>query len=239
VAIAALSRLLSVGRGFMGWLTSGSLSIQLMAVVVGSGLALTNPLGPHRWISAVVIPAMSILAVHPGIQQLVGRRLARPGRSRPPQQDSSSVDADPVVRPGGIRAPAAKIYRQGIAPSETTFLRSFDRVEEIFQEALLLEIGPLAKEFSLREQISHLEATGFLTAEDRRAWAESLAVRRALLLAATGLEAPASDVVEEALARMFLLQVRLTDRRRSLFDTERRAREREDAALLKLAETID
>ena len=231
MAIAALSRLSSAGRGFRVWLTGGSLSLQVVAVAAGSALALVHPPGPH-WVFIAVIPVTAILVVHPSVQTTI-RRFVRSSRHSPSPQD-----AEPAPRPEGFRAPAAKLHRDH-APSENTFLRSFDRLEEIFQEALLLEIGPIAEEFALREKVSHLEATGFLTAADRLDWAESLAVRRALLLSATGLEAPPSEAVERALARMFQLQVRLTDRRRILFDAERRAREREDAALLQLSETLD
>lgn len=226
-------------RGLLTWLTSGALFVQTTTAGIGGALAILLPLDPKYRLSAIVIPAILIMLLHPGLKQLVRPRAASRGESRARFGGPEADEVELASPPFSGNAHAGKMFRTDNAPGEASFLRSFDRLEEILQEALALEIGRIAEEFGLREKVRHLEETGFLTAEDRNDWADALAVRRSMLLAGAGLPAPSRQAVESALAQMLRLQVRLTDRRRILFDSDLMIREQENAALLKIAETID
>jgi hypothetical protein len=225
----------TLGRTAVQWLTGGSLSAQ--SVVVGSGCALATmlPLGlPYR-IAVVVIPLLFIGVAHPTLQQalLALGRAVTPRRSRPGEP------APMPVAPARSSA-AAKLYWSDNSPGESVFLRSFDRFEEILQEALVLELGQIAAEFSLSETIDHLTGIGFLTPADCNEWADCLAVRCSLLLTEDdGRRQPRAGKVDDALGRMLRLQVVLTDRRRLLFDQEREVGQQEDAVLREIAGAID
>jgi hypothetical protein len=138
-----------------------------------------------------------------------------------------------------VGSTSAKPRRIDSSLSDAVFLRSFDRVEEILEEALMLELGKIAEAFVLRERVRHLQRTGFLTAMDLGDWADCLAIRRSFLLASTGQPAPSSQAVEGGLARMLQLQVTLTDRRRALFNREQAIGQQEDAALRRAAAECD
>jgi hypothetical protein len=125
--------------------------------------------------------------------------------------------------------------RAAYLPSKGAFLRSFDRLEAILQEALIIEIGEIATQFTLRDMVIYLEQSGFLTTADCRAWAECLSVRRSLLTAGGDRRTPSDAAVEGALATMLQLQVTLIDRRRTLFDEEQEIRDQENADLVTFA----
>jgi hypothetical protein len=123
---------------------------------------------------------------------------------------------------------------QNASPSrsqEAAFLRSFDRMEEILQQALALQVGGLAKDFDLRDTVMHLQKTGFLTSRDRTSWSDCLRVRKWLLLADHDRPPPARVDVERAYVDMTQLQVALIDRKRELFTEEQKLREQEDLAM--------
>lgn len=143
------------------------------------------------------------------------------------------------MEPALSSSPAGKLHRNDNGPAEALFLRSFDRLEEILHEAVTLQIGQLASEFTLGNKVNRLQATGFLTRDDRREWASCLIVRRSLLCGSAEMSPPSMRDVEAALVRMLRLQVVLTDRRRLLFDTEMLIRHQEDAALREVASRMD
>lgn len=226
------------GRGPVAWLKSGALSVQLLAVGTGCTFATMLPRGLLYRVLAIVIPLIFVMAARPEIQQAVRVRCGRRARSwRKGQPAARSAISRPHPSAGGTTS--TKPVRTDNSSSEALFLRSFDRLEEILQEALTLEIGEIAKEFTLQEKVGHLEETGFLTAANRADWADCLAVRRSLLLAVPDVSGPASDAVEGALAKMLQLQITFTDRRRVLFDKEQLIGRQEDGELRRVAARIN
>jgi hypothetical protein len=225
----------TLGGTTMQWLADLPLPSQLVVVGAGCVSAAILPLGPPYRIVVVMIPLIFIAAVHPTLQQVVVafRRQLTFQRFR-----NSSVP-EPALSPPAQSSAAAKLYWSDNSPSESVFLRSFDRFEEILQEALELEIGQLAAEFPLRDTIGHLTRIGFLTVENCNEWADCLAVRTSLLLADEDHRQPLAGKVEDALGRMLRLQVELTDRRRLLFAQESQLRQQEEATLREIAGAVD
>lgn len=215
--------------GLFTWLASGGPSLQLAAVATGGVLAAVVPAGPLQRICTILLPSLFVLAARPEVRRaLLGRSRRLLLRSRYRQSTKKSA--------GGGRRPEQSLSSRRLegfsaAGSEAAFLRTFDRLEEIMQEALTLEVGAISEEFNLRDKVTHLEATGFLTPADLKEWSAALLVRHELLLAGEGPPGPSSQIVLGALSVMWKLQTRLIDRRRDLFEAEQILRQREDAVL--------
>jgi hypothetical protein len=221
---------LRMSRGPRAWLTSGALSIQLVAVGVGCALAAGLPSGQRYQILAFAIPMIFIATVHADVQQALLKFCRF-------QFGSRSITTSP--RPLAVGSYSGMPQRLDNGPGEALFLRSFDRFEEILHEALTLQVGEIATQYSLPDEVRRLEETGFLTAVDRADWADCLSIRRSLLLADADRHGPSQGAVRAAMATMLRLQVRLTDRLRKLFQEEQSIRQQEDTALHQVAEKID
>jgi hypothetical protein len=143
------------------------------------------------------------------------------------------VEKDPAPPSTSVRLNVRP--RESLRCSEAGFFRSFDRLEEILQGALVLQVGSIGHRFDLRETVLHLESTGFLSPADRSEWAACLAVRHRMLLADAGGPPVAGQVLEEALARMMRLEVAMIDRRLRLFTEEQSLRREEESLLRRMA----
>jgi hypothetical protein len=210
------------------WLIRAGFAVQLLAVAVGCALAAVLPADWIYRIPGVVIPLIFVVIAHPNIQsrlyQGVQHIAVRTG-------GRGSRQPDVVANRGPVGVITERPIWAGNAPNNAAFLRSFNQLEEILQEALVLQVGEIATEFALRDMVEHLEQTGFLTLADRDRWADCLSVRRSLLMTGPGRPMPSAEEVESSLAKMLQLQVQLIDRRRKLFYEEQEIRERENAAL--------
>jgi hypothetical protein len=209
----------------------------MVLVGIGCGLGTAWPAGRQHRVLSILVPLIFVVLARPETQQAVlacGRRLLSRKDRRMPRQNEQLR-----WRPTFGGSLQERPYRTNTSSSAGSFLRSFDRLEEILQEALMLEIGEIAREFALRETVQHLEKTGFLTSIDRNVWADCLAVRRSLLMTGNGLPMLSRQTVESALAMMLQLQVTLIDRRRALFDAEQMIRQQEDTALRHASAKID
>ena len=224
-------------RGPVAWLTSGALSIQMTAVAIGCALSTWQTTGLRYRFVAIAIPLLFVAAAHPAIQRIVisSLRGISDDRERWPLRKPRPFGSASMPRSRQAKRPdhMAAVAREGL------LLRTFDRFEEILQEALTLEVGRLAANFQLGNTVERLLDTGFLTPQDFREWTSCLAVRRGLLLAGSGLPMPGSAEIENALATMLKLQVNLADRRRCLVERERRIGQQEEQVVATATKSLD